>query len=63
MSDLFKKDSSEAVEVKPTAKKEIKTIKVKTLVELPAYQGRRIPAGTVLTIPAEAFNDKLMTKI
>lgn len=57
------KKSDEAVEVKPTAKKEVKMIKVETLVDLPCYHGKRLPKGKVLTIPENAFNKDLMKKI
>lgn len=61
MSDYFK-ESKEVAESKPATKKDARTIKVVTLVELPSYKGRRVPKGATLEVPIEAFNDKLMLK-
>lgn len=61
MSELFK-EAKEVAEVKPATKKDARMIEVVTLVELPAFRGKRIPKGTSLKIPAEAFNEKLMSK-
>lgn len=61
MSDLFK-EAKEAAESKPAAKKD-KLIKVKTLVELPFYKGKRIPKGRVIEVLESNFNAKLMEKI
>lgn len=61
MSEYFKEQKE--VAEKSATKNENKLIKVKLLIELPSFKGKRLPKDSVIEIAEKSFDKKIMTKI